>query len=227
MSFVSIFALLRVSSSSLLLLLGKDCESIFSRRLSFRSIFHRRIQREIRLWHNEIDLEIRKFTIVKFSVGQYVKAKREPRTSIIIHLLNTLKNIWRNSLIGNLDSIIIDNRVNWGGKKIIRTMIWMVMKFGWNRWSRLGWWREVERKERVSTGGKRGKVRGVKLDAVEARGGQVGVPICDSTQQEGRGGPAHRVARSFARHCRATLTFCPSAPPSHLSLLAREPRSPR
>lgn len=227
MSFVSIFALLRVSSSSLLLLLGKDCESIFSRRLSFRSIFHRRIQREICLWHNEIDLEIRKFTIVKFSVGQYVKAKREPRTSIIIHLLNTLKNIWRNSLIGNLDSIIIDNRVNWGGKKIIRTMIWMVMKFGWNRWSRLGWWREVERKERVSTGGKRGKVRGVKLDAVEARGGQVGVPICDSTQQEGRGGPAHRVARSFARHCRATLTFCPSAPPSHLSLLAREPRSPR
>lgn len=227
MSFVSIFALLRVSSSSLLLLLGKDCESIFSRRLSFRSIFHRRIQREICLWYNEIDLEIRKFTIVKFSVGQYVKAKREPRTSIIIHLLNTLKNIWRNSLIGNLDSIIIDNRVNWGGKKIIRTMIWMVMKFGWNRWSRLGWWREVERKERVSTGGKRGKVRGVKLDAVEARGGQVGVPICDSTQQEGRGGPAHRVARSFARHCRATLTFCPSAPPSHLSLLAREPRSPR
>lgn len=156
-----------------------------------------------------------------------MKAKREPRTSIIIHLLNTLKNIWRNSLIGNLDSIIIDNRVNWGGKKIIRTMIWMVMKFGWNRWSRLGWWREVERKERVSTGGKRGKVRGVKLDVVEARGGQVGVPICDSTQQEGRGGPAHRVARSFARHCRATLTFCPSAPPSHLSLLAREPRSPR
>lgn len=59
-----------------------------------------------------------------------MKAKREPRTSIIIHLLNTLKNIWRNSLIGNLDSIIIDNRVNWGGKKIIRTMIWMVMKFG-------------------------------------------------------------------------------------------------
>lgn len=143
-----------------------------------------------------------------------MKAKREPRTSIIIHLLNTLKNIWRNSLIGNLDSIIIDNRVNWGGKKIIRTMIWMVMKFGWNRWSRFGWWREVERKERVSTGGKRGKVRGVKLDAVEARGGQVGVPICDSTQQEGRGGPAHRVARSFARHCRATLTFCPSAPPA-------------
>lgn len=46
-----------------------------------------------------------------------MKAKREPRTSIIIHLLNTLKNIWRNSLIGNLDSIIIDNRVNWGGKE--------------------------------------------------------------------------------------------------------------
>lgn len=46
-----------------------------------------------------------------------MKAKREPRTSIIIHLLNTLKNIWRNSLIGNLDSIIIDNRVNWRGKE--------------------------------------------------------------------------------------------------------------
>lgn len=46
-----------------------------------------------------------------------MKAKREPRTSIIIHLFNTLKNIWRNSLIGNLDSIIIDNRVNWRGKE--------------------------------------------------------------------------------------------------------------
>lgn len=71
---------------------------------------------------------------------------------------------------------------------------------------------QARRGERVSTGGKRGKVRGVKLDAVEARGGQVGVPICDSTQQEGRGGLAHRVARSFARHCRATLTFWPPQP---------------
>lgn len=88
-------------------------------------------------------------------------------------------------------------------------MISIVIKFG-NRWSSLGS-REVEQ-ERVSTGRKRGKVRGVKLDVVEARGGQVGVPICDSTQQEGRGGPAHRVARSFARHCRATLTFWPPQP---------------
>lgn len=33
-----------------------------------------------------------------------------------------------------------------------------------------------------------GKVKGGKLEMVGARGGQVGVPICDSTQQEGRGG---------------------------------------
>ena len=33
-----------------------------------------------------------------------------------------------------------------------------------------------------------GKVKGGKSEVVGARGGQVGVPICDSTQQEGRGG---------------------------------------
>lgn len=66
-----------------------------------------------------------------------------------------------------------------------------------------------DKKEKREREGERHRKRGKEREESYAKAREVvklGAPICDSTQQEGRGGLAQGVARSFARHCRAALT---------------------